>query len=54
LGVLSDGSYALLAGTFATWLKASPHFLRVQRYVAGGVYITLGITAALSGTGKSK
>jgi threonine/homoserine/homoserine lactone efflux protein len=54
LGMLSDGSYALLAGTFAGRLKGSPRFLHTQRYVAGGVYISLGVAAALSGSGKHK
>jgi threonine/homoserine/homoserine lactone efflux protein len=54
LSILSDSSYALLAGTFGGWLKGNARFLRTQRYFAGGVYITLGITTALSGSGKSK
>jgi threonine/homoserine/homoserine lactone efflux protein len=54
LGILSDGSYALLAGTFGRWLKGNARFLRTQRYFAGGVYVTLDITTALSGSGKSK
>jgi len=54
LGMLSDGTYALLAGTFGHWLKGNARFLHAQRYLAGGVYITLGVTAALSGTGKHK
>jgi threonine/homoserine/homoserine lactone efflux protein len=54
LGVLSDSSYALLAGMFGRWLKGNARFLRTQRYFVGGVYVTLGITTALSGSGKSK
>jgi threonine/homoserine/homoserine lactone efflux protein len=54
LGVLSDGSYALLAGTFGRWLKGNARFLRTQRYFAGGVYVALGVTTALSGSGKNK
>jgi threonine/homoserine/homoserine lactone efflux protein len=53
LGVLSDGSYALLAGTFGRWLKGNARFLPGQRYFAGGVYVALGVTTALSGSGKS-
>jgi threonine/homoserine/homoserine lactone efflux protein len=54
MGMLSDGSYALLAGTFGRWLKGNTRFLRAQRYVAGSVYIALGVTTALSSPGKSK
>jgi threonine/homoserine/homoserine lactone efflux protein len=54
LSMLSDSSYALLAGTFGRWLKGNARFLRAQRYFAGGIYITLGVTTAFSGSGKSK
>jgi threonine/homoserine/homoserine lactone efflux protein len=54
LGILSDGSYALLAGTFGRWLKGNARFLRAERYFAGGIYVALGITTALSGSGKNK
>ena len=52
LGVLSDGAYALLAGRLGRWLKHNLRFLRVQRYLTGGVYIALGLTTALAGSGK--
>jgi len=54
LGLLSDGTYALLAGAAGRWLKGNARFGHLQRYLSGGVYITLGITTALSGQGKSK
>ncbi|MBC8171888.1 MAG: LysE family translocator [Anaerolineae bacterium] len=50
LAMLTDSSYALLAGTFGQWLKRSRAFARMQRYVAGTVYIGLGVTTALSGS----
>ncbi len=49
LGILSDGGYALLAGTVGQWLRGKRGFLRGQRYFAGGVYLSLGITTALTG-----
>ena len=52
LGMLSDGLYALLAGRLGHLLKGSLAFLRVQRYLTGGIYIALGLTTALSGSGK--
>ncbi|MCI0402913.1 MAG: LysE family translocator [Acidobacteria bacterium] len=54
MGVLSDGSYALLAGSAAGWLRGSLRFLRLQRYFAGSVYIGLGLATAFSGSGKNK
>ncbi len=52
LGICSDGTYALLAGTVGDWLKRSRGFWRGQRLFAGGVYIALGITTALAGAEK--
>lgn len=52
IGLLSDGLYALLAGSFSVWLRRSRAFLRVQHYVSGAVYIALGVGAALSGGGQ--
>ena len=52
IGLLSDSLYALLAGTFGTWLKRSRRFLKVQHYVSGGIYVALGIGAALGGSSK--
>lgn len=53
LGIFSDSTYALMAGTAGNWLKSSRAFLFGQRYVSGGIYIALGITAALSSTNRS-
>lgn len=50
LGIISDSLYALLAGTVGQWLRGSRLFLRGQRYFAGGVYIALGVTTAVSGS----
>jgi len=52
MGILSDGTYALLAGSFGNWLKGNPGWLRVQRYLAGTIFISLGIVAALSSSHK--
>ena len=50
MAVVTDGLYALLAGTAGRWLKGTRTFLRVERYVVGSVYIGLGLTAALADT----
>jgi threonine/homoserine/homoserine lactone efflux protein len=52
LATMTDGMYALAAGTMGTWLKGNLRFLRGQRYFAGTVYIGLGITTALASPSK--
>ena len=53
IGMCSDSLYALVAGSAGAWLRRQPAFAAVQRYVAGAVFIGLGVTTALSGA-KSK
>jgi threonine/homoserine/homoserine lactone efflux protein len=53
IGLCSDSVYALVAGGAGEWLKRQPVFASAQRYVAGTVFIGLGVTTALAGT-KSK
>jgi threonine/homoserine/homoserine lactone efflux protein len=48
LGLVTDGTYALTAGTAAQWLRGHPRFLGGGRWLSGGVYIGLGVAAALS------
>lgn len=50
IATISDGLYALLAGSIGHWLRGSRRYLKGQRYFAGGVYIGLGVTTALSGS----
>ena len=47
LGTLTDGAYALGAGT-ARSLRGRPRFLAGERWVSGSVYIGLGVVAAVS------
>jgi threonine/homoserine/homoserine lactone efflux protein len=53
LGLLSDGTYALLASTGAGWLRRRPGAARASRLVSGGVLISLGVTTALAGSRSS-
>jgi threonine/homoserine/homoserine lactone efflux protein len=46
---ISDLVYALVSGTAGGWLRASARVRRVRRYLSGGVYLSLGISAALGG-----
>jgi threonine/homoserine/homoserine lactone efflux protein len=52
IATVTDSGYALAAGTAGGWLQRNPHFQRFQRYVAGTVYIGLGITAAFASSGR--
>jgi len=52
LGILSDGLYAIAAGTFGRWLKRHAGVLKAQRYFAGSVYLGLGVLTAATGSGK--
>ncbi len=45
LGFLSDGLYALTAGTFGRWLRSRPAILR---YGSGSVFVGLGALTAFS------
>jgi threonine/homoserine/homoserine lactone efflux protein len=49
LGMLSDGTYALVASGARQRLLTSPIFARRRRVVTGTIYIGLGVTAALAG-----
>jgi threonine/homoserine/homoserine lactone efflux protein len=53
LGLVSDGTYALLASTGAGWLRRRPGVARASRLVSGGVLISLGVTTALAGSRSS-
>jgi threonine/homoserine/homoserine lactone efflux protein len=53
LAVLSDGTWALAAGTAAERLRGHLGFRRAQRYVSGSVFVGLGVVTALSGSHKT-
>ena len=48
MAIVTDSMYALLAGTVGQWLKGTRSFLWVEQYLAGTVYIGLGVMAALA------
>lgn len=52
IGLASDTTYAVVAGTAADWLRKRQRFARMQRYVAGTVFVGLGVTAALTGSAR--
>jgi threonine/homoserine/homoserine lactone efflux protein len=49
IAMVSDGLYALAAGTASDWLRGSRTFVRAERWVSGTVLVALGVTAAFSG-----
>jgi threonine/homoserine/homoserine lactone efflux protein len=53
LAVLSDGAYVLLAGAVGGWLRSGRRARSWLARCSGGVYIGLGLTAALSGSRPS-
>jgi threonine/homoserine/homoserine lactone efflux protein len=53
LAVLSDGAYVLLAGAVSGWLRSGRRARSRLAKLSGGVYIGLGLTAALSGSRPS-
>jgi threonine/homoserine/homoserine lactone efflux protein len=53
LGFLSDGVWALVAGTLGERLRSSRRFPQVQRYVSGSVFVGLGAVAAFSAPVKA-
>ena len=53
LGLVSDGTYALLASTGSGWLRRRRGVARTSRLVSGGVLISLGVTTALAGSRSS-
>ena len=50
MGIVSDGLWALLAGSTGEWLRNHRGFLRSQRYFTGTVFIALGVTTAMTGS----
>ena len=52
MGACTDSTYAMLAGSAGSWLKHHAGLVRSQRYVAGTVYLGLGVTTALVGVDR--
>ncbi len=51
-GIVISGAYALAAGSAGGWLRRNAGFARAQRWVAGSVYLGLGVATAVAGTGR--
>jgi threonine/homoserine/homoserine lactone efflux protein len=46
IALTMDVLYAIVAGALRGWLRRRPAYLRRQRFVVGGVYLGLGVSAA--------
>lgn len=53
LGLVSDGTYALMAARLGGWLRRRAGFRRAQRLVSGGLLVSLGVASAVSGSRAS-
>jgi threonine/homoserine/homoserine lactone efflux protein len=54
MAVVTDGTYALVAGSSRGLLRNSRRYARSERYVTGSVLIGLGLATALSGSRNGK
>ena len=52
LGLVTDSLWALVAGTAGGVLRSSRRFLGAQRYVAGSIYVGLGLATAFTGSSE--
>ncbi|MDQ3994689.1 MAG: LysE family translocator [Actinomycetota bacterium] len=53
IAVVSDGAYALAAGTLGGWLRRSRWFVRAERFVSGSVFVGLGVATAFAGSKRA-
>jgi threonine/homoserine/homoserine lactone efflux protein len=51
LAIVVEVAYVLLSSQLRLWLKGDRQFSKSRRCLAGGAYIGLGLTTALSGSG---
>jgi threonine/homoserine/homoserine lactone efflux protein len=54
MGTTSDSLWALFSGSVAGWLRANQRWMRNERYVSGGILISLGVATALAGSSARK
>jgi len=54
MAIFSDSMYAMVAGTAGHLLSGSLRQARTQKYLAGTIYIGLGISAAFSSSSRGK
>jgi threonine/homoserine/homoserine lactone efflux protein len=52
MGLTGDSIWALTSGTVAGLFRRNPRAMRTQRYVSGGILISLGVATAFAGPGE--
>jgi threonine/homoserine/homoserine lactone efflux protein len=54
MGTTSDSIWAFFSSSVAGWLRGNPRWMRNERYVSGGILISLGLATALAGSANKK
>jgi threonine/homoserine/homoserine lactone efflux protein len=54
MGTTSDSLWALFSGSVAGWLRNNHRWMRNERYVSGGILISLGVATAFVGHSAKK
>jgi threonine/homoserine/homoserine lactone efflux protein len=54
MGTTSDSLWALFSGSVAGWLRGNQRWMRNERYLSGGILISLGVATALAGHSAKK
>jgi threonine/homoserine/homoserine lactone efflux protein len=52
IGIVTDSIYGMVGGSAGRLLRSSRAWRKSERYVSGGIYITLGVGAALTSGAK--
>jgi threonine/homoserine/homoserine lactone efflux protein len=54
MGTTSDSLWALFSGSVAGWLRGNAYWARTERYISGGILISLGLATAFAGHSTTK
>jgi threonine/homoserine/homoserine lactone efflux protein len=54
MGTTSDSIWAFFSSSVACWLRGNPRWLRSERFVSGGILISLGLATAFAGSSAKK
>jgi threonine/homoserine/homoserine lactone efflux protein len=54
MGTASDSLWAIFSGSVAGWLRNNQRWMRNERYVSGGILISLGLATAFAGHSARK
>lgn len=54
MGTTSDSIWAFFSSSVAGWLRGNPRWMRNERFVSGGILISLGLATAFAGSSAKK